>query len=87
MGQDIDFDNARPAHGLTMNLQATLQPTPHLAINFLQNTRSLHVDVFNQRDRLFVERVPRVNSTYMFTSGIFVRIIGQYVSATRDQVL
>lgn len=87
MGQDIDFDNARPAHGLTMNLQATLQPTAHLAINFLQNTRSLHVDVFNQRDRLFVERVSRVNSTYTFTSRIFVRIIGQYVSATRDQVL
>jgi hypothetical protein len=85
MGQDIDFANARPAHGLTLNLQATVQPTAHLAVNLLQNTRSLHVDVAGESGRLFLERVSRVNSTYTFTSRMFVRVIAQYVSAARDQ--
>jgi len=87
MGQDIDFANARPARGLTLNLQATLQPTAHLAINVLQNTQSLRVDVGGERGRLFIERISRVNSTYTFTSRIFVRLIGQYVSAERNQAL
>ena len=87
MGQDIDFDNARPAHGLTLNLQATLQPTDHLALDVIQNTRSLHVDTASARERLFVQRVSRVKVTYTFTSRLFVRAIGQYVDTTRDPSL
>ena len=33
LGQDIDFDNARPARGSTINASATLQPTDHLALD------------------------------------------------------
>lgn len=84
IGQDIDFANARPARGLTLNLQATIQPTGHLAINLLQSSRTLHVSVADRIGRLFVERVSRVNSTYTFTSRMFIRAIAQYVSATRN---
>ncbi len=87
MGQDIDFANARPATGMTLNLQATFQPTDHLAIKVLQNTRSLHVDLINGSGRLFAERISRVNGTYTFTSRMFVRLIGQYISATRNPAL
>ena len=30
LGQDIDFDNSRPARGPSINLSATLRPTDHL---------------------------------------------------------
>jgi hypothetical protein len=87
MGQDIDFANARPARGITLNLQATLQPTDHLALDVIENVRSLHVDAAASSERLFVQRVSRVKVTYTFTSRLFVRAIGQYVATTRDPSL
>jgi hypothetical protein len=87
MGQDIDFANARPARGITLNLQAALQPTDHLALDVIQNLRSLHVDVASAQGRLFLQRVSRVKVTYTFTSRLFVRAIGQYVATTRDPSL
>lgn len=87
VGQDIDFDNARPATGVTLNLQATLQPTGHARLDVLEDMRTLHVDVTAPRQRLFVQRVSRAKVTYTFTSRMFVRLIGQYVDTTRDPSL
>jgi Domain of unknown function (DUF5916) len=87
MGQDIDFANARPARGITLNLQATLQPTDHLALDLLENARSLHVDAAAPQDRLFIQRVSRVKGTYTFTSRLFVRAIAQYVATDREPSL
>jgi hypothetical protein len=87
MGQDIDFANARPAHGLTMALSATINPTDHLAVDLNANTRSLHVDAVSHGQRLFVQRVSRVKGTYTFTSRMFARAIGQYVRTTSDPFL
>jgi len=88
LGQDIDFANARPATGMTLNLEATILPTDHLALNMIYSTRSLHVDVPQAvDDRLFVQRVSRLKSTYTFTSRLFVRAIAQYVATTRDPSL
>jgi hypothetical protein len=87
MGQDIDFANARPATGLTVTAQATLQPTGHLAITVLEDARSLHVHVDTKVQRLFLQRIARINTTYTFTSRMFVRVIGQYISATRNPLL
>jgi hypothetical protein len=87
MGQDIDFANARPARGMTLNLEAALQPTDHLALDVIQNMRSLNVDVASAQGRLFIQRVSRVKATYTFTSRLFVRAIGQYVATTRDPSL
>jgi hypothetical protein len=88
LGQDIDFANARPARGTTINLNATLQPTDHLALDVIENTRWLNVDGALSADaRLFTQRVSRVKGTYTFTSRLFVRVIGQYVATTRDASL
>jgi hypothetical protein len=88
LGQDIDFANARAAHGPTINLNATLQPTDHLAIDLVEDLRWLDVGIVSRAEaRLFTQRVTRVKSTYTFTSRLFVRIIGQYVGTTRDRSL
>lgn len=88
LGQDIDFANARPATGMTLNLQAVIQPTDHLTLDIIHNTRSLHVAVpQGEDDRLFVQRVSRLKGTYTFTSRLFVRAIAQYVATTRDPSL
>jgi hypothetical protein len=85
LGQDIDFANARPAHGATINVFASLQPTDHLEIEVLQNQRALNVnDLGNPNARLLTARVSRVKSTYTFTSRMFARGIAQYESSTRD---
>ncbi|HZR25145.1 MAG TPA: DUF5916 domain-containing protein [Vicinamibacterales bacterium] len=85
LGQDIDFDNARPAHGSTINANATLQVSDHLAIDLVDNVR--RVDVGPSRDRLFTQTVERVKGTYTFTARMFVRVIAQYVGTTRDPSL
>jgi hypothetical protein len=88
LGQDIDFDNARPGRGSTINANATLQPTDHLAFDLLENTRGLdETGPQSDRGRLFTQRISRVKGTYTFTARLFVRVIGQYVATTRDRAL
>jgi hypothetical protein len=88
LGQDIDFANARPARGATVNLSATLQPTNHLEVALLENTRLLNVDGPGAASaRLFTQQVSRIKANYMFTSRMFVRVIGQYVTTRRDPSL
>jgi hypothetical protein len=87
-GQQIDFDNARPGSGTTLNLFASLNPTNHLALSLVQNQRWLHVDdAAGTRQRLFIARVSRLRATYTFTARTFVRGIAQYVSTDRDPTL
>ncbi len=84
-GQEIDFDNARPGTGSTINLQATLNPTNHLNVDLLQNQRWVNVlDPAAVSRRLFLARVSRLRGTYTFTARLFARGIVQYVSTTRD---
>jgi hypothetical protein len=88
LGQDIDFANARPGRGSTINASATLQPTDHLALDLLENVRWLNVEGPQSVDaRLFIERISRIKSTYTFTSRFFVRVIAQYDATTRDPSL
>jgi hypothetical protein len=86
-GQDIDFANARPARGVTVNANAIVQPTDHLALDLVANTRWLNVDVPAAGARLFTQSISRVKGTYTFTSRLFVRLIGQYVGTSRDPSL
>jgi len=86
-GQDIDFANARPATGYTVNLRATLVPTDHLSLEMNYNARSLDVDTGDASGRLFLEQVSHAKATYTFTSRMFVRLIGQYVETVRDPSL
>jgi hypothetical protein len=88
LGEEIDFANARPGRGPSMNLSATVNPTNHLAFDLVQNQRWLNVDSAGALDRrLFTARVSRVKGTYTFTSRLFVRGIAQYVATTRDPTL
>lgn len=88
VGQDIDFTDSRLGRGAAINVSGQFYPTRHLDLGFLQNQRWLDVDAeagFSRR--LFVARVSRVRAAYMFTANSFVRIIGQYVSTTREPSL
>jgi hypothetical protein len=88
LGEEIDFANARPGHGPTINLFATVNPTQHLAFDLVQNQRWLNIDdAAGTLRRLFTARVSRVKGTYTFTSRLFARGIVQYVSTTRDPAL
>ncbi|HEY2434727.1 MAG TPA: DUF5916 domain-containing protein [Vicinamibacterales bacterium] len=86
-GQDIDFDNARPATGYTLNLRGTVVATDHLSLDLIQNTRSLDANAAAVTGHLLTEQVSHVKATYTFTSRMFVRAIGQYVETTRDPSL
>ncbi|MGH9141253.1 MAG: hypothetical protein ACRD2I_08940, partial [Vicinamibacterales bacterium] len=83
-GQEIDFDNARPGTGTTINLQATLNPTIHVNLDLVQNQRWVNDDAAAVSQRLFIARVSRLRGTYTFTARLFARGIVQYVSTTRD---
>jgi hypothetical protein len=88
LGEDIDFENSRPAHGPTINFSATLRPTDHLELALLANQQWLNVnDAAGVSRRLFTARVLRVKGTYTFTSRLFARAIGQYVPVDRDPSL
>ncbi len=88
VGQEIDFDNARPGHGSTINFNARMNPTQHLELALVENIRWLNVDnPVGVEQRLFTANVSRLRSTYTFTSKLFVRGIVQYVSTDRDPSL
>jgi hypothetical protein len=83
LGEEIDFANARPARGATINLSANVQPTDHLELALLENLRYIDADAPGSA-RVLTQRVSRMKGTYTFTSRMFVRAIGQYVATTRD---
>lgn len=84
----IDFDNARPGTGTTLNLSARLNPTDHLDIGIVENQRWVNVDAgASGSGRLFLARVSRLRSTYTFTARLFIRGIAQYVSTDRAPAL
>jgi uncharacterized protein DUF5916 len=87
-GQEIDFDNERLGHGLSLVLSANVRPTDHLSVSYNGSRRFLDVDDPQRgNSRLFTARVDRVRLTYTFTARSFVRLIGQWVETTRDPSL
>jgi hypothetical protein len=89
LGEDIDFANARPARGATVNVNARIIATDHLELAIVQNQQWLGVDAAADanRSRLFTANVSRVRGTYTFTARMFARVIGQYVSTSREPAL
>jgi len=88
IGQEVDFTNSRLGHGATINLSASLQPTNHLELALIQDQRWLNVAASDRAaQRLFIERISRVKSTYTFTARSFARVIAQYVSTDRAPAL
>jgi hypothetical protein len=87
VGEEVDFENGRPGHGATVNVSADVNPTDHLEVSALHDTRWVDVDDEASRGRLFTARVSRVRATYTFTARSFVRVITQYTSTDRDPTL
>jgi hypothetical protein len=84
-GQEIDFANARPGIGTTLNASAMLNPTNHLNLMLTQDQSWVNVDdAAGVSRQLFIARVSRVRGTYTFTSRMFVRGTAQYVATDRD---
>jgi len=87
-GQEIDFANARPGTGTTINVSATVNPTNHLSVLVNQDQSWVNVDdAAGARRQLFIARVSRVRGTYTFTSRLFMRGTAQYVSTNRNSSL
>jgi hypothetical protein len=87
-GREIDFANSRPGRGGNVSINAHVNATDHLDLSLVQSQRWLDVDNgTDARARLFVSRVSRIRGTYMLTSNVFARVIGQYVSTSRNPSL
>ena len=81
LGGEVDFAEGRRGAGGNVSLGVTLRPTDHLELRANEGLRWLNVDIPpGGRGRLFTARVDRLRATYNFTSRVFLRLIGQYVS-------
>lgn len=80
IGQEIDWDNARPGHGATLTLGASFRPTDHLALRLDTSRRWIDVrpDTGGRERRLFTAQVERLKATYTFNARSYLRLIGQY---------
>jgi len=88
LGQEVDFENARPGTGANVVLRTTLHLMDHLELAFNEGRRWLDVeDGSGGKGRLFTARVDRLRATYTFTSRFFLRAIGQYVETRRTPSL
>jgi hypothetical protein len=76
----------RKGHGGRIALSGTLRPTNHLELVLNSSWRWLDVASFDggEERRLFTAQVERLKATYNFSSKMFLRLIGQYVSVNRD---
>ena len=86
-GDQVDFDNHRPADGGTIRLTATVRPTDHLELTANADRRRLDVDEGGARGRLFTAEVARLRAQYTFTARSYLRLIGQWVDTERDPAL
>ena len=87
-GQEIDFDNAREGTGTNILFTGTWRPDVHTALTANTSVRWVDVNAGAAGEgRLFTAQVQRLRAVYMFNSRLFVRLIGQYVSTTRDPAL
>ena len=89
LGEEIDFDNARPGHGSTLTLALGLKPTTHLALRLDAARRWLDVapEEGAPEARLFTATIDRLKATYTFNARSYLRLIGQYDRTDRDPAL
>ena len=88
LGQEIDFANARRGTGTTLTGSITVHPGDRLELRGNARARWLSVDDATLGSgRLFLAQVERLRVGYSFSARSFVRLIGQYVTTTRDTAL
>jgi hypothetical protein len=86
-GRDVDFVRARPGHGGTVNVNATVRPTDHIQLDVLASRRWLDVENGTTEARLFTAQVQRLRAVYTFNRRSFLRLIGQRTAERRDPAL
>jgi hypothetical protein len=87
-GQEVDLLGVRVGRGADLTATATVRPTDHLALDLVSAVSWLDVeDASGRRARLFTAQVQRLKATCNFSSRMFLRLIGQYVSTRRDPAL
>jgi hypothetical protein len=89
LGEEIDYENARPGDGATLTLGATLRPTDHLALRVDASRRFLDVRpaAGEPESRLFTAQVARLKATYTFTARSYLRVIAQHERTDQDPAL
>jgi hypothetical protein len=89
LGEEIDIDNARPGHGATLTLGATVRPGDHLALRLDTSRRWIDVrpDEGGPESRLFTAQVERLKATWTFNARSYLRLIGQYERTDSDPSL
>lgn len=86
-GDEIDFANAREAHGWTTTASVTVRPGDHVELVGSSSARRLGSNSGDGSGRVFLAGVQRLRATFMFNSRSFLRLIGQYVTTKRDPSL
>ncbi|MCB1041948.1 MAG: carbohydrate binding family 9 domain-containing protein [Acidobacteria bacterium] len=84
IGDEIDYANGRPGRAVSVDVNATFQPTDHLNLDLTAARRWLDVDTGQGRERLFSASVARLRTNYNFTAKMFLRFIGQYTGSKRN---
>jgi hypothetical protein len=87
VGQAVDFANSRRGHGGDVTLYASVRPTDHLEFRFNGGWRWIDVDVGGYNRRLFTARALELRTTYTFNERAYLRVIGQYVTTSRNPSL
>lgn len=79
-GDSIDYENGRVGRGATIGVSGIVRPTDRLELAVDTNREWLNAN----GDRVFLAQVERLKTTYSFSAKSLLRVIGQYVSTTRD---
>jgi len=83
VGDEVDFANNRLGRGASVNVNAQIRPSNHLALGLTAGVRWLNIS----EDRLFTSQVERLRATYTFNERMFLRAIVQNQRTNRDRDL
>jgi hypothetical protein len=85
VGEEIDFEGARPGHGGRVAARAVVRPGDHLELDARGEVRwmNLKPEGSHGTRRLFTAHVERLKATWTLTARTFVRAIAQYLGSTR----
>ncbi|HSP07116.1 MAG TPA: DUF5916 domain-containing protein [Acidobacteriota bacterium] len=87
VGDLIDFENGRVGTGTNISVEATVRPFDHLTLVADATREWLDLDTPSAQGRLYTASIARLKGVYVFNARSFVRLIGQYVTTTRDPLL
>ena len=82
VGRDVDFFETAPARRADVTAEADFRPSPKVRLT----TSYLYSHITRRRDGTMFSQanVPRLKAEYQLTRALFLRVVGQYDSRTRD---